>query len=125
MFSHTHYVALIAVIALFAASQAKSRELYPGQYANAPNHEWYEAQRNKAGGSCCDHADAHAFFGDYKFTKDGGVEFDADDGHHNLPAYMLLDGPNPTGSAQWWYIDWQTDIGTIHSDYCFAPGAGG
>jgi hypothetical protein len=70
-------------------------------------------------------ADGHEFYGDYKITADGGVEFDANGEHHSLPAYMVLDGPNPTGHAVWWYIDWPTNNGTIHSDYCFAPGAGG
>jgi hypothetical protein len=123
---HIHYAAIAIVIAIFA-TPAKARELYPGQYANVKPEiqAWYQAQRNKAGGSCCDHSDGHDFFGDYKLNEDGTVEFEADDGHHKLPAYMVVDGPNPTGHAVWWYIDWPTDIGTIHSDYCFAPGAGG
>ena len=82
-----HIAAIAAVVALFAYSQAKARELYPGQYASVKPEiqAWYQAQRNKAGGSCCDHADGHDFFGDYKLNEDGTVEFDADDGHHKLP----------------------------------------
>jgi hypothetical protein len=127
MLSHKHYAAIAFVIALFAYSQAKARELYSGQYANVPPaiKKWYGEQRNKAGGSCCEHADGHDFYGYYKLNDDGSVEFDADGQHRKLPAYMVLDGPNPTGHAVWWWIDWQTDIGTIHSDYCFALGAGG
>jgi hypothetical protein len=29
------------VVAVFAYLQAKVREQYPGQYANAPHHKWY------------------------------------------------------------------------------------
>ena len=73
MHIHKHYAAIVFVIALFAYSQAKARELYPGQYANAPHHDWYESQRNKAGSSCCLEADAHDYFGDHAINLDGSV----------------------------------------------------
>lgn len=82
---------------------------------------WYSAQHNAKGQYCCDRADGHDFYGAYAIDTNGDVEFDANGIHHHLPAYMVLNAPNPTGHAVWWYAD--ADSG--HVDYCFAPGAAG
>jgi hypothetical protein len=124
------FLSSVAMAALLAATLAfvqgaRARNLN-GEHDNDPHKDWYEAQRNKAGGSCCADGDGHPFFGVYTFTAEGGVEFDADGVHHVLTAYMVLDGPNPTGHVVWWWIDWQTNGGAIaHADHCFAPGARG
>lgn len=110
----------ICIGALASPAQARWKE----QYANAPDgiKQWYTAQHNKNGGWCCDEADGHAFYGSYSRVHDGSIEFDVDGVHHRLPSYMILDGPNPTGHAVWWYTD-QPD--GVHRDYCFALGAEG
>ena len=94
------------------------------EYANLPDDikQWYASQRNKNGSWCCNNADGHDFYGGYSLNEDGSVEFDADGAHHRLPAYMVLDGPNPTGHAVWWYLDL---TGGGHMDYCFALGPAG
>jgi hypothetical protein len=122
MLSLKHYAAIAFVIAIFAFSQAKAREQYPGQYANAPHREWYESQRNKAGSSCCLEADAHDYFGDYAINLDGSVVLKSGAIPYRIEAYKVLDGPNPTGHAVWWFVDYG-DWGI--TTFCFAPGAGG
>src|ERR1700677_1157124 len=97
-----HYAAIAFVVALFAYSQAKAQEQYPGQYANAPHHKWYESQRNKAGSSCCLEADAHDYFGDYAINSDGSVLLKSGAIPYRIEPYKVLDGPNPTGHAVWW-----------------------
>ena len=122
MHIHKHYAAIAFVVALFTYSQAKAREQYPGQYANAPHHEWYESQRNKAGSSYCLEADAHDYFGDYAINLDGSVLLKSGAIPYRIEAYKVLDGPNPTGHALWWYLDYG-DWGI--TTFCFAPRAGG
>jgi hypothetical protein len=57
-------------------------------------------------------------------TKPTGIygnTLDVDGVHRHLASYMVLDGPNPTGHAVWWFAE-----GTnYHTDYCFAPGGQG
>ena len=79
---------------------------------------WFKNQHNEQGQWCCDESDGHPFFGDYKINEDGSVTIHDGDNPHQLPAYMVLKGPNPTGHAVWWF----TDAGGTHRDYCFAPG---
>jgi hypothetical protein len=122
MLSHKHYVAIAFVVALFVYSQAKAREQYPGQYANAPHHEWYESRRNKAASSCCLEADAHDYFGNYAINPDGSVLLKSGAIPYRIEPYKVLDGPNPTGHAVWWFEDYG-DWGI--TTFCFAPGAGG
>ena len=102
------------------SAQARWKE----QYANAPDaiKQWYATQHNKQGAWCCNNADGHDFYGDYSLDQDGSVEFDAGGTHHKLPAFMVLDGPNPTGHAVWWYVD---GAAGGHTDYCFALGTEG
>jgi len=119
MFRHALWISFcLAMMTLGAHARWKE------QFANAPEtvKQWYASQHNKNGLWCCDNADGHAFYGDYSLDQDGSVEFDVDGVHHRLPAYMVLDGPNPTGHAVWWYVK-QTD--GVHKDYCFALGASG
>ena len=79
---------------------------------------WFKNQHNQQGQWCCDESDGHPFFGDYKINEDGSVTIHDGDNPHQLPAYMVLKGGNPTGHAVWWF----TDAGGTHRDYCFAPG---
>lgn len=83
---------------------------------------WFSAQHNSQGQWCCDNSDGHAFYEAYKFDPNGDVEFDSDGKHYHLPAYMVLNSPNPTGSAVWWFMD----VGDgSRVSYCFAPGSAG
>lgn len=111
---------LCAVLVFPAAAQAK----WKSTYANAPPNiiQWYKEQHNAEGEWCCDKSDGHAFYGDYTLDQNGDVEFDAAGTHYHLPAYIVLQGANPTGHAVWWYVV-QND-GT-HSSFCFALGVGG
>lgn len=89
--------------------------------APGPMAHWYASQHNKNGQFCCSEADGHDFYGAYTTNPDGSVEFDVNGVHHKLPAYMILDGPNPTGHAVWWYgVDWNHNL----VSYCFALGPG-
>jgi hypothetical protein len=95
---------------------ARWKPQYGGQ---APEVQaWFKDQHNAQGQWCCDEADGHPFYGTYTINKDGSVSMNTETGPHQLPAYMVLKGPNPTGHAVWWY----TDAGGEHRDYCFAPG---
>ena len=117
-------LARFGALAILCCSSLSVQAKWKADYANADPgiKQWYSAQRNKNGGWCCDNADGHDFYGDYKLDTDGSVEFDADGVHHKLPPFMVLNGPNPTGHAVWWYIVQQD--GTYH-DYCFALGPAG
>lgn len=101
---------------------AKWRPQFAGADPNVA--AWYAAQHNAHGEWCCDKADGEDFYGAYTIDpKTGDVDFtDAAGGHHHLPAYMVLTGPNPTGHAVWWHM---LTGGAGNIDYCFAPGAGG
>ena len=83
---------------------------------------WFASQHNANGGWCCDSADGHPFYGSYTFDANGDVEFNADGKHYHLPAYMVLTGPNPTGSAVWWFAE---NYNGERISYCFAPGSAG
>lgn len=89
---------------------------WKASYANSPDQAWYSAQFNKVGQWCCDKADGHAYFGDYQLLEDGSVKLSD---QHVIPAYMVLQGNNPTGHAVWWYT---TRLDGTKLDYCFAPG---
>ena len=110
------------MFSVVAYSQAHAREHFPGQYANAPYHEWYELQRNKAGSSCCHEADAHDYYGDYTMNPDGSVDIKKGKTIVHIEPYKVLDGPNPVGHPVWWFVDYGNWGIT---SYCFAPGAGG
>lgn len=79
---------------------------------------WYKQQHNAQGQWCCDESDGHPYFGSYTLNQDGSVTLNLKDGKRTLPAYMVLNGPNPTGHAVWWYLE----TGGSHTDFCFAPG---
>lgn len=81
--------------------------------------KWFGAQHNAYGEWCCDKSDGHAYYGSYTFNKDGSVTLHlGQNNDRTLPAYMILQGPNPTGHAVWWYAE----SNVSHRDYCFAPG---
>jgi hypothetical protein len=90
-----------------------------GRYANAPNHEWYEAQHNSAGQWCCNDADGHEYDGDYKVASDGSVTVDFDGHPYTIEEWKVLKGPNPTGHAVWWYLLGENGDPVT---YCFSPG---
>lgn len=106
------FVLLIGAL-WFKFSHAKDLD---GRYANSPNHQWFESQRNSEGMSCCAESDGHLYYGDYKLNEDGSVEIEG----QTIPAYKVLKGPNPTGSAVWWF----TDSSYGRTTYCFSPGGG-
>ncbi len=104
--------AFVVALTFGCASVAK----WKPEYGNASPEiqKWYGQQYNGLQEWCCNESDAHPFFGDYKMEEDGSVTLQTEQGPHNLPAYMVLKGSNPTGHAVWW----KTKI----RDYCFAPG---
>jgi hypothetical protein len=108
-------IAIAALTALPALARWKP------EYGAQPLHvqQWFKTQINAKGQWCCDKSDGHAFYGQYDINGDGSVTLHLPDGQtRNLPAYMVLKGPNPTGHAVWWYLD----VGSFHKDYCFSPG---
>jgi hypothetical protein len=113
---------LLALIVLLLISASTSAEWKPEYAGSTPEiRAWYSTQRNQKGEHCCDSSDAHAYFGTYRLTEDGGVELELNGELHKLPSYMVLNGPNPTGHAVWWYR-LELDLGR-RVDYCFAPGS--
>lgn len=107
---------LLILILLERRADAKWSPAYAGQPAAVQ--AWFKNQYNAKGQWCCDEADGHPFFGDYRINKDGSVILQTDSSPRRLPAYMVLKGPNPTGQAVWWFLD----VGGSRTDYCFAPG---
>ena len=67
-------------------------------------------------------AGAHDYFGGYAINPDGSVLLKSGAIPYRIESYKVLDGPNPTGHAVWWYLDYG-DWGI--TTFCFAPGAGG
>ena len=107
-----------AVILSFLSGAAEAR--WRADYADSPPdlRAWFEHQRNARGQWCCNESDGHPFYGPYVINADGSVTMQLPSGPHTLPAYMVLEGPNPTGHAVYWYRDY----GNARIDYCFAPG---
>ncbi|HEY6027028.1 MAG TPA: hypothetical protein VIV09_09050 [Pseudolabrys sp.] len=107
-----------AVILILCCTPALARwsPRYASQSPQVRN--WFEQQHNARGQSCCDHGDGHAFYGDYTINPNGSVTVQLSRGPRTLPAYMVLQGVNPTGHAIYWYRDY----GTARIDYCFSPG---
>jgi len=120
MFSNRSLALAAAFAGLLGALPALAH--WKPQYANQPPEvqHWLQAQHNKRGQWCCDKSDGHAFFGTYSLNQDGSVTLHVSkDKTRTIPSYMVLEGPNPTGHAVWWYAE----IGDYHRDYCFAPGS--
>ena len=109
-------VALASALVVCGAASAR----WKPEYGNAAPEvqAWFKTQHNSRGEWCCNESDGHPYFGDYKINDDGSVTVNLNGDDHILPAYMVLQGPNPTGHAVWWYLD----VGSTHRDYCFAPG---
>src|SRR5690242_17159767 len=91
----------VALCALYSV-MAHARDL-DGRYSNSPYKTWFDSQQNGQGTSCCHEGDAHRYDGRYTLNSDGTVTVMLDGKPHALPDYMLIKGPNPTGSAIWWY----------------------
>lgn len=106
--------AIVPLILLLAIAPAAARDP-DGRYANSPLKQWFESQHNSVGQWCCDEADGHPFFGDYKINEDGSVTI----GSETIEAYKVLKGANPTGHAVWWY----TEGAYGKTTYCFIPGS--
>ncbi len=83
------------------------------EFADNPNKDWFEAQRDCNGLRCCGVSDGEPYYGGYELLSDGSVQLD--DGTQ-ISACQVLHGPNPTGHA----IRWRRYGHT----YCFAPGSG-
>lgn len=113
--SACRYAAVI-LLSLSGAAEGHWRTAYRGVPAGL--RFWFEHQRNARGQWCCDKSDGHPFYGAYTINPNGSVTVQLPTGPRTLPAYMVLDGPNPTGHAVYWYRDY----GTVRLDYCFAPG---
>jgi hypothetical protein len=109
------YAAVILIV-LSGAAEARWRAAY--REAAPELRAWFEHQRNARGQWCCDKSDGHPFYGAYTINANGSVTVQLPNGPRTLPAYMVLEGPNPTGHAVYWYRDY----GTVRLDYCFAPG---
>ena len=118
----------VSVLLLITCSSAFARNVN-GQHTASTNSGWYAAQYNGNGQWCCDVSDGHEYDGDYVMNPDGSVTIDPLGANRRLPAYMVLKGPNPTGHAVWWYVEspslFEHIAPVAHTDYCFAPGAGG
>ena len=113
--------AAIAFVAALMSCSAHARDL-DGRYSNSQYKEWYESQHNAQGQFCCDKSDGHDWYGDYRPTPDGGVEITDGGKVYHLAPYMVLHGPNPTGHAVWWYVEYQ---GADRVNYCFSEESGG
>jgi hypothetical protein len=111
---------LHAAVAIVLVGSGPALARWMPQYASqSPQvRNWFEHQHNARGQSCCLDADGHPFYGDYVINPDGSVTINLPRGARTLPAYMVLEGPNPTGHAIYWYKDY----GTARIDYCFSPG---
>ena len=110
--------AAIAIIVFMLGCAAFARDP-DGRYANSQYHEWFQSQHNSVGQWCCDEADGHAYYQDYKLGEDGSVTVSDEDGNPiRIEAYKVLKGSNPTGHAVWWYVDGAYGRTT----YCFALG---
>ena len=107
---HTLFIGILLTCLLSTADAHWKSDYSETQYA-----AWYSAQKDANGRSCCDVADAHAYYGDYVLNPDGSISI----GLHRIRAFMVLKGPNPLGHAVWWYSE--TDSHEL-VDYCFAPG---
>jgi hypothetical protein len=103
--------------ACFIREQALAKDR--SQWADSPHHDWYKNQRNGFGRQCCDNSDAHPYFGNYTLNNDGSVTLSLDGGDYTIPKMMVIDGPNPTGHAVWWFADQEG----YHMDFCFAVGS--
>ncbi len=107
--------ALLAVVALaagFLPLPAMARD--DGRFSNSPYKQWFEAQHNALGQSCCNQADAEPYFGDYTLNPDGSATLQIEGGPQNIEAGKVLKGTNPTGHAIWWH--------TAGYTWCFIPG---
>lgn len=92
-----------------------------GQYANSPYREWFDAQLNANGNSCCLSADAHAYSGDYTLNADGSVDIDVNGKPLHIEAYKVINTPEPPGMNMTiiWFSGAEPVPGTT---YCFHPG---
>jgi hypothetical protein len=87
---------------------------------NSPEvRNWFQSQHNSRGQWCCSEADGHRFEGNYTPNPDGSVTVWDEGKKYEIDAYKVLNNPNPTGSAIWWFLD--TVDG--RTTYCFAPGS--
>jgi hypothetical protein len=112
------FIGVFLLISLVSLSMASARDL-DGRYANSPFHAWFESQYNSVGQWCCNEADGHAYYEDYKVNEDGSVTVTDSGKPVTIEAYKVLKGPNPTGHAVWWYVDGAYGRTT----YCFIPGS--
>lgn len=105
----------LLIILLFAITGAVAAKDLTGKYKNSPYKTWFDSQQNAYGWSCCEEADAHAYYGDYQINPDGSVTADG----IKIESEKVLKGNNPTGHAVWWFVG----EGKDRSTFCFSPGS--
>lgn len=111
---------LIVVQAILWATIAATARDADGRYANSPLHDWYAEQRNSAGQWCCNEADGHLFYGDYRINEDGSVVVNpGTPDEHKIESYKVLKKENKAGAPVWWY----TENAYGKTTYCFIPGS--
>lgn len=102
-----------------------------GTYPPGPIADWFHSQRSGDGGSCCDQADGHLFYGNYTINADGSVDAASPlDGQTvHISADEVLNNPEPPGvdAAVWWYSTMEYNMGhpQIATTYCFHLGPQG
>jgi len=108
------FLVLCAPFLLVVAALARDPQ---GVYAGSKDEAWFKGQHNANGEWCCDHSDGHRYYGSYSVNADGSVTVEGE----TIPKEKVLTGPNPTGTAVWW---WLTGMDGSRRTYCFALGGG-
>lgn len=110
---------LLAFALLFCVFSAQAR--WSPQYADSSPavQKWFKTQHNSTGQWCCDESDGHRFEGNYEFTADGSVIAWDNGQKYLIEKSKVLTGHNPTGSAIWWFIEFEGG----RRSYCFSAGS--
>jgi hypothetical protein len=117
-------------LTISANVSANARELYPGQYAQAPpdQRRWFNEQISpKTGDGCCSQADGEFVQEDIRIGRDGTSHYFASGKFSEgewieVPNDVILPVPNWHGKpVVWWVFD--ADIGVLEIR-CYSPGAG-
>lgn len=109
-------------IAIATVLLAPTHTRWQPRYADGSPYvaQWFADQRSPAGQWCCDQADGHLFYGTYTPNADGSVDATDELGKtYHIGKDQVLSGPNPTGTAVWWFA--KAPDGAKYT-YCFALG---
>lgn len=114
------WLGIVCLLTLLAIGVKFSHAGWKPEYAaSSPQiREWFEQQKDRTGRSCCAQADGHYYDGNYTLNPDGSVTVSLHGKPHTLAPETVINSPNPTGRAIWWYYE----VGDIHTDFCFSPG---